>query len=38
MTPFPFLNVRIGYRKFELDYRGGSQTSDGYYLGGAVHF
>ncbi len=38
LTPFPFLNLRLGYRVFDLDFRGGSQESDGYLLGGAVHF
>ncbi|GJL81233.1 MAG: hypothetical protein DHS20C01_08670 [marine bacterium B5-7] len=38
LTPFPFLNLRLGYRVFNLDYRGGSEDSDGYYLGGAFHF
>lgn len=38
LTPFPFLNLRLGYRVFELDYAGGSRETDGYILGGAVHF
>ena len=38
ITPFPFLNLRAGYRSFETDFRGGSQNSDGYLIGGAVHF
>ena len=37
-TPFPFLNLRAGYRSFETDFRGGSQSSDGYLIGGAIHF
>jgi hypothetical protein len=37
-TPFPFLNLRLGYRSVEYDFTGGSQTSDGYLLGGAIHF
>jgi hypothetical protein len=37
-TPFPFLNFRAGYRSFELDFSGGSQTSEGYFLGAALHF
>ncbi len=38
VTPFPFLNLRLGYRVMDLDFRGGSRKSDGYLLGGAVHF
>ena len=38
LTPFPFFNFRLGYREYQLDYRGGSQTSDGYFLGAALHF
>jgi hypothetical protein len=38
LTPFPFLNVRLGYRMLDLDFRGGSQQSDGYLLGAAIHF
>ena len=38
LTPFPFLNLRLGYRVMDLDFRGGSRKADGYLLGGAVHF
>lgn len=37
-TPFPFLNLRAGYRIRELDYDGGSEEADGYLLAGAIHF
>lgn len=38
LTPFPFINVRVGYRVVDLDFRGGSQKSDGYLIGAAIHF
>jgi len=38
LTPFPFLNLRLGYRKSDLNFNGGSQTSDGFLLGAAIHF
>lgn len=38
ITPFPLVNFRIGYRKFETDFNGGSFQADGYYLGAALHF
>ncbi len=38
LTPFPFLNLRVGYRVQELEYNGGAQESEGYLLSGAVHF
>ncbi len=38
LTPFPFLNLRLGYRVMDIDFRGGSRKADGYLLGGAVHF
>jgi len=38
LTPFPFLNLRLGYRVFDLGYKGGSEKSSGPLLGVAIHF
>ena len=38
LTPFPLVNFRLGYRRFETDFRGGSQSSEGFYAGAALHF
>ncbi|MFT5113003.1 MAG: hypothetical protein ACI8P9_002331 [Parasphingorhabdus sp.] len=38
LTPFPLLNLRLGYRRFETDFLGGSHQADGFYAGAALHF
>ena len=38
LTPFPFLNLRFGYREFDLEFQGGSEKSSGPLLGVAIHF
>ena len=44
ITPFPFMSLRIGYLKYELDYENtdvglsGSSDASGFYLGGGFHW
>ena len=42
LTPMPFVSLRIGYLKSEVDYEsaGGSGSIDlsGFYLGGGIHW
>ena len=38
LTPFPLMNIRLGYRRFETDFRGGSRQADGFFAGAALHF
>ena len=44
ITPLPFMSLRIGYLKYELDYDvaavagGAGSTTSGFYLGGGFHW
>jgi hypothetical protein len=44
ITPIPFMSLRIGYMKYELDYDntatglGGGSSTSGFYLGGGFHW
>lgn len=44
ITPMPFMSLRIGYLKYELDYDdaavagGAGSTTSGFYLGGGFHW
>ena len=43
ITPIPFMSLRLGYMKYELDYDtaaglGGGSSTSGFYLGGGFHW
>ena len=43
ITPFPFMSLRFGYQKYELDYDipvvgGAGSSTSGAYLGLGVHW